>query len=146
MSTFSFTLYPAHCRVGRGNLALRHSVPHSFCWILKALRVEWQNSTPRLPSTPEQRNENINLSKYFISSSGERTHNQSVLQSHFVPLRHDWPQIKWVLYLIIFFINKINLEAEFETIKQSISLFILFINFFYLLILINKKKNEHYNT
>ena len=24
----SFTLYPAHSRVGRGNLVLRHSVPH----------------------------------------------------------------------------------------------------------------------
>ena len=31
----------------------------------------------------------INLSKYFISSSGDRTHNQSIL--HFVLLRHDWP-------------------------------------------------------
>ena len=40
-------------------------------------------------STPERRNGNINLSKYFISSSGDRTHNQSVLQSHLVPLRHD---------------------------------------------------------
>ena len=25
-------------------------------------------------------------------TSGDRTHNQSVLQSLFVPLRHDWPQ------------------------------------------------------
>ena len=39
-------------------------------------------------STPERINENIN--KYFISTSGDRTHNQSRLQSHFVPLRHDW--------------------------------------------------------
>ena len=30
-----------------------------------ALRVEWQNST-RFGSTPERRNGNINLSKYFI--------------------------------------------------------------------------------
>ena len=49
---------------------------------LEALRVEWQNSTP------ERRSENINLSKYF-SSSGDRTHSQSVLQAHFVPLRRD---------------------------------------------------------
>ena len=89
----SFTLYPAQCRVGRGNLMLRHSFP-TFCRILEALCVEWQNSTPRLSSTPERRNGNINLSKYFISSSGDGTHNQSVLQSHFVPRRHDWPQIK----------------------------------------------------
>ena len=74
----SVTLYPAYSRVSRGNLVLRHSVLH--CRFLEALRVEWQNSTPRLTSTPEQRNRNINLSKYFISSSGDRTHNQSVLQ------------------------------------------------------------------
>ena len=46
----------------------------------------------RASSTPERRNGDINLNKYFISSSGDRTHNQSVLQSHFVPLRHAWPQ------------------------------------------------------
>ena len=82
----SFTLYPTHSRVGRGNLVLRHR-------ILEVLRVEWQNSTPRVASTPERRNGNINSSKYFISSSGDRTHNQSVLQSHFVSLCHDWPRI-----------------------------------------------------
>ena len=37
------------------------------------------------------RNLNINLSKYFISLSGDRTLNQSVLQTYFVQLRHDWP-------------------------------------------------------
>ena len=34
----------------------------------------------------------MNVSKYFISSSGDRTHNQSILQAHFVLLRHEWPQ------------------------------------------------------
>ena len=34
-------------------------------------------------STPEQRNENINVSKYFISSSGDRTHNhEQIFYSH----------------------------------------------------------------
>ena len=33
--------------------------------------------TPRLSSTPERRDGNINLSKYFISSSGDRIHNRS---------------------------------------------------------------------
>ena len=88
----SFTLYSAQSRVGRRNLVLRHSVPH-FLPILEALRVEWQNSTPRLASTPERRNGNKNLSKYFISSRGDRTHNQSVLQSQFVLLRYDWPRL-----------------------------------------------------
>ena len=59
--------------------------------------VKWQNSTPRLASTPERRNGNINLSKHFISSSGDRTHNQSVLQSHFVPLRPAGPLYKILL-------------------------------------------------
>ena len=42
-------------------------------------------------STPERRNENININKYLISWSGDRTYNQSILQSHFVPLRYDRP-------------------------------------------------------
>ena len=42
------------------------------------------------PGHQSEDNGNINLSKYFISSSGDRIRNQSV--SHFVPLRHDWPQ------------------------------------------------------
>ena len=37
---------------------------------------------------PERRNENITLSKYFISSNGDRNHNQSILQSYFLPLRY----------------------------------------------------------
>ena len=59
--------------------------------ILEALRVEWRNSTLRFISIPEPGNENIHLNKYFMSSSGDRTHKQSILQSHFGPLRHDWP-------------------------------------------------------
>ena len=44
-------------------------VPY-FPRILEALRVEWRNSTPRFASTPQRRNENINVNKYFMSSSG----------------------------------------------------------------------------
>ena len=63
-----FTLHPAHSTVGRGNLVLRHSVPH---FLPNSLGIAcWQNSTPRFPSTPERRNGNINLNKHFISSSG----------------------------------------------------------------------------
>ena len=29
VSKNSFTLYPAHSRIGRGTIVLRHSVPHS---------------------------------------------------------------------------------------------------------------------
>ena len=54
--------------------------------ILEALRVEWQNSMPHFLVTRE--NENI---KYLISSRWNRPHNQSRLQSHVVPLRHDGP-------------------------------------------------------
>ena len=67
----------------------RHSVAHFLpnsggiaCWVAEL------NAALNLDT--KRRNGNINLSKYFISSSGGRTHNQSVLQSHFVPLRHDW--------------------------------------------------------
>ena len=66
---------------------LRHSVPH---FLPSSESIVIGNSTPRFASTPERRNENINVNKYFISSSGDRTHNQSILQSHFVALRHDW--------------------------------------------------------
>ena len=55
-----------------------------------------KNSAPRFASTPVRKNRNIHFNKYFISSSGDRTHNQSVLQSHFVPLRHDWS----LLYIV----------------------------------------------
>ena len=87
----SFMLYPVYqgCMKESGNLVLRHSVHHS--WVLKAFRVEWRNSTPGFASTLELRNRNIHLNNYFICSSGDRTHNQSRLQSHFVPLRHVWP-------------------------------------------------------
>ena len=73
---------------GRGNLVLRHSVPHFLpnsggiaCWVAELNATRHQNEEMK----------NINLNKYFISSSGDRTHNQSVLQSHLVPLRYDWP-------------------------------------------------------
>ena len=65
-------LYLEHSRVGTGNLVLRHSVLH----------FSPPNSTPRFVSTPERRNENISLNKYFISSSGHRTHNQLIYSRH----------------------------------------------------------------
>ena len=59
----SFTLYLAHSKLGRGStLAKGKVLRHS------------------------------NLNKCFISSGGDRTHCQLRFQSHFVPLRHDWPQ------------------------------------------------------
>ena len=65
--------------------------------ILEALRIEWWVSTPRFSSTLERRNVNINLSQNFISTSGDRTLNQWVLQSLFVPLRHDWPYENYLI-------------------------------------------------
>ena len=53
-------------------------------------------------STPERRNENLNVNKYFTSSSGDRTHNQSILQSHFVPMRPDWPLFCTYSIILIF--------------------------------------------
>ena len=40
-----------------------------------------------------------------MSSSEDRTHNQSVLQSHFVPLRHDWLLTIYYLLNTIFIIT-----------------------------------------
>ena len=65
----------------------------AFRRVLDALRVEWRNSTPRFASTPERRNDNLNVNKYLSSSFEDRTHNQSILQSHSVPRRHDWPHL-----------------------------------------------------
>ena len=54
-------MYPAHSKVGRGKLVLRHFVSYFpiFRRILKAVRVEWRNLTPRFASTTEH-----NKSKY----------------------------------------------------------------------------------
>ena len=60
-------------------------------------------------SKPERRNGNIHLNKYFISSSLDRTPNQSVLQSHFVPLRHDWPH--YVEIALMYLIAAPNFDA-----------------------------------
>ena len=57
----------------------------TFLRVLEALRVGWWNSTPRFASKPERRNENINVNKNFISSSVDRTHDQSILQSLYAP-------------------------------------------------------------
>ena len=42
---------------------------------------------------PERRNDNMNVNKHFISSSGDWTYNQSILQSHCHPavaLLSEW--------------------------------------------------------
>ena len=72
--------------------------------------------------TPERRNGNINLSEYFISSSEGRTHNQSVLQSHLVPLRHDWPQYTIFLYTIVNNNNNSNDQLSIQTRKSILPL------------------------
>ena len=41
--------------------------------------VERRNLMPLFASTPEQRSENIDLNKYLISLSGDRTHNHRVI-------------------------------------------------------------------
>ena len=73
---YSFALYPGHSWLGRGNLVIIHFVTHFSA------------------NSPEWRNENINLNKYFISLGVNRTHNQSRLKSYYVALSHNWPQLK----------------------------------------------------
>ena len=65
-----------------------------FHWILKALCLLFNAA---LCLTPERNNDNI---KYLISSSRNRTHDLSRIQSHFVPMHHDGPQKKFRLYNI----------------------------------------------
>ena len=101
-------LYSAHSMGGRepnikvGNLMSGTSFP-TFRRILEALSVEWWNLTPRSTQALERRNRNINLDTYFISSSGDRTHNQWNLQSHFVPpaLQLDL-KLQYKSYFIIY--------------------------------------------
>ena len=69
-------------------------------WFWRHCVLRGRNQRRALPRHQSEENGNINLSKYLISSSGDRTHNQSILQSHFVPLRHDWPHIKIIIYYI----------------------------------------------
>ena len=66
---------------------LRSSLSAEF-WRHRVL----SSRTQHRPLCRHQSEENgKKLSKYFISSSGDRTPNQSVLQLHFVRLSHDRP-------------------------------------------------------
>ena len=90
-------LYPAHTRAGRGNLVLRHSVPHFEYPTPNFGGVEWRNLTPLDASTPERRNRSINLSKYFISSSGNRTHNRRVTVTRSLQV----PSVKNIFFIAL---------------------------------------------
>ena len=57
------------------------------------------------------------LNKYLISSCGDRTDNQSRLQSLFVPLCHEWPLFKMLALYIHFFSNKSTLEEMTYVLK-----------------------------
>ena len=62
-------------------------------------RVKWRHSTPHFASTPERRNENINVNKYLISTSGIES-----------TTSHDWPQrynnYNYYIIIIIIFMEK----------------------------------------
>ena len=88
----SFTLYPMHSMVGRGNLALRHS---DFHRILEALRVKWRKSTPLfcLDTRSKKWKYKFKLIFHFLEW-GSNPH-PVAFQVYFVPLRHDWQTLKW---------------------------------------------------
>ena len=81
------------------------------------------------------RNGNINLNKYMIFSSGNQTHNQPRLQSHFVPLpqlaswsaAHNlWYQNLYIssyVYIVIEYLKPIKLEwhSKFLQISKACS-------------------------
>ena len=92
-------------------LLTEKKVTRSDCCIFPQLFV-----LPRFASTPERRNENINVNKYLISSSGGRTHNQSILQSHFVPLLHDWSLI--LICFLFFYLSFVLLTFYADTFQE----------------------------
>ena len=57
---------------------------------MEALHVEWQKSTPRFASTPERRNENINLNKITFTRLGIELTTRFCKRAHtLVLLRHE---------------------------------------------------------
>ena len=68
----SFTLYPAHSRVGRGNLV--YDTPF-FPLSAEFWRYCVLNSSTQRRALPHTRAKKY-LSEHFISSSVDRTHNQ----------------------------------------------------------------------
>ena len=46
-----------------------------------------------------------------VESSGDRIHNQSILQSQFMPLRHDWPDTH-ILLVILFQTSNYLMESK----------------------------------
>ena len=93
---YFFTLFPAHSWVVRGNLVLRHTVTHYppnsagiACWLAELNGALYLDT--------KAKKWKCKLSKYFISSRGDRTHNQSILQSYSVSLLHDWPHLLYFL-------------------------------------------------
>ena len=67
--------------------------------ILRRGQEALRKSTPRFASTLERRNENINVNKYFTSSIGDRTHNQSILHTLCLCARTGLYNVRWVLPL-----------------------------------------------
>ena len=95
---FRFTLFSA-LRVVHSNLVLRQFVPIktiqflNFRRILKALRVEWQNSTPLFTSTPEIKNEGlfcILYQNYYILKSKTKKNTS----------KPTWPSFNSTSYVI----------------------------------------------
>ena len=73
---------------------------------------------PLFALTPERSNENINVIKNFISSNGDRTHKQSALQSHFMSLRHAWPQNFIIISIVYKYISTNKLDSAATTLTD----------------------------
>ena len=74
-------------------------------------------------STPERSNGNINLNKYLISSSRDRTHNQSCLQLYFDPL--------FLFFrLRLFIIKHVLTLKQCQNEKKKITFYIYFYSIF----------------
>ena len=101
------TLYPAHSKVGKGNLVLRHSVPH-----VPPHSGGIACSVAELNALLCLDTRKINLNKYSNSSSGDQTHNQQLLRSALCPC---------AITIIIIIILRIYLLNNYVTKLRQIS-------------------------
>ena len=69
------------------------------------------------PSTPEWRNENINVNNYFISSSGNRIHNQSIYRHTLCSCATTNLKIKCLI--VYFLLKTIYVDSLLQYLKHQ---------------------------
>ena len=102
------------------SLKLRCNIFSHPCFIEKEHSNLTRKSTPRFVSLPERGMENI---KYFLSSSGNRTHNLLHLRTDACA---SVPRLACEIFCIFYFINKkVGLEEQVLNLSFTFNLTIL---------------------